>query len=50
MSAAAAAAVRAARLRTFHASLEHGAELVKGPYVAESFEVRVEEDYIVIEV
>ena len=38
------------RLRTFHASLEHGSELVKGPYMAESFEVRVEEDYIVIEV
>ena len=37
------------RLRTFHAAVEHGADLVKGPYVAESFEVRVEEDYIVLE-
>ncbi len=37
------------RLRTFNASVEHGAELVKGPYVAESFEVKVEEDYIVLD-
>ena len=38
------------RLRTFNASVAPGADLVKGPYVAESFEVRVEEDYVVIEV
>ena len=38
------------RLRTFNASVEPGGELVKGPYLAESFEVRVEEEYVVIEV
>ena len=37
------------RLRNFHACVEPGAELVKGPSLAESFEVRVEEDYVVIE-
>jgi 3-phenylpropionate/trans-cinnamate dioxygenase ferredoxin subunit len=41
---------RNTRLRTFHAAVEQGAELVKGPYVAESFEVRVEEDYVVLEI
>ena len=30
-------------------TIELGAELVKGPYVAETFTVSVEEDYLVIE-
>ena len=30
-------------------TVEPGAELVKGPYVAETFPVSVEEDYLVIE-
>jgi 3-phenylpropionate/trans-cinnamate dioxygenase ferredoxin subunit len=30
--------------------VEHGAELVKGPYVAETFPVSVEEDYLVIDI
>ena len=37
------------RARQFAATIESGAELVKGPYVAETFTVSVEEDYLVIE-
>ncbi len=37
------------RARAFKVSVEPGATLVKGPYVAETFAVSVEEDYLVIE-
>ena len=30
-------------------SVEPGAKVVEGPYVAETFAVRVEDDYIVVE-
>jgi len=36
------------RLRAFGAQIEPGAELNKGPYVAETFKVTVEDDYVVI--
>ena len=36
--------------RRFRVAVEPGAELVKGPYVAESFSVEVEADYLVIDV
>ena len=41
-----------ARIRAMHfdVEVEPGAELVKGPYVAETFPVTVEEQYVVIEV
>jgi 3-phenylpropionate/trans-cinnamate dioxygenase ferredoxin subunit len=38
------------RARTYKATVETGSELVKGPYRAETFPVRVEENYIVVEV
>jgi 3-phenylpropionate/trans-cinnamate dioxygenase ferredoxin subunit len=38
------------RTRAYKTSVEPGAELVKGPYVAETFAVKVEENYIVIEI
>jgi nitrite reductase/ring-hydroxylating ferredoxin subunit len=38
------------RTRTYKATIEPGAELVKGPYVAETFPVRVEKDYVVIDI
>ena len=37
------------RARQFLVKVEAGEALVKGPYVAESFAVSVEEDYLVIE-
>ena len=37
------------RARTFPAGVAPGAELVEGPYVATTLPVRVEEDYVVIE-
>ena len=37
------------RARNFKVEVEPGAELVKGPYVAETFAVTVEEDYLVID-
>jgi nitrite reductase/ring-hydroxylating ferredoxin subunit len=37
------------RARQFSVAVEPGAELAKGPYVAETFPVSVEEDYVVIE-
>ena len=37
------------RARNFKVKVEPGAELVKGPYVAETFPVTVEEDYLVID-
>jgi nitrite reductase/ring-hydroxylating ferredoxin subunit len=37
------------RARQFSVSIAAGAKLVEGPYVAETFPVRVEDDYVVIE-
>jgi 3-phenylpropionate/trans-cinnamate dioxygenase ferredoxin subunit len=37
------------RARSYAVAVEPGEELVKGPYVAETFAVAVEEDYLVIE-
>jgi nitrite reductase/ring-hydroxylating ferredoxin subunit len=37
------------KARNFKVQVEPGAELVKGPYVAETFPVTVEEDYLVID-
>jgi nitrite reductase/ring-hydroxylating ferredoxin subunit len=37
------------RARAYEASVENGSELVKGPYVAETFAVSIDRDYIVIE-
>jgi 3-phenylpropionate/trans-cinnamate dioxygenase ferredoxin subunit len=35
--------------RQFQVTVEPGASLVKGPYVAETFPVAIEEDYLVVE-
>ncbi len=40
---------KSVRARQFQVTVEPGEALVKGPYVAESFPVSVEEDYLVIE-
>jgi nitrite reductase/ring-hydroxylating ferredoxin subunit len=37
------------RARQFSVSVAPGATLVEGPYVAETFPVRVEDDYVVLE-
>jgi 3-phenylpropionate/trans-cinnamate dioxygenase ferredoxin subunit len=37
------------RARQFAVSVAPGAKVVEGPYVAETFPVRVEDDYVVIE-
>lgn len=36
-------------IRHYAVSVEHGAELVEGPYVAETFPVTLENDYVVVE-
>jgi 3-phenylpropionate/trans-cinnamate dioxygenase ferredoxin subunit len=36
-------------VKSFAAAVEPGSRVVEGPYVAETFEVRVEDDYVVIE-
>ena len=41
---------KSTRARQFQVSVESGEALVKGPYVAETFPVAVEEDYLVVEV
>lgn len=38
------------RVRRYSVQVETGDELVKGPYVAETFAVSVEEEYVVVEV
>ncbi len=38
------------RVRTFDARIEPGADVVKGPYVAETYPVTVEDDYVVVEI
>ena len=37
------------RVKTYPVSVEAGGELVKGPYVAETYRVTVEDDYLVVE-
>ena len=37
------------KARRFGVSVEKGAKLVEGPYVAETFRVSVEDDYVVVE-
>jgi nitrite reductase/ring-hydroxylating ferredoxin subunit len=39
---------RRMRLKQYDVAVEHGATLVEGPYVAETFNVSVEDDYVVI--
>ena len=41
---------KSVRARQFQVTVETGASLVKGPYVAETFPISVEQDYLVIEV
>lgn len=41
---------RRMRLMNFNVSVEPGAKLVEGPYVAETFPVTVEDDYVVVDV
>jgi 3-phenylpropionate/trans-cinnamate dioxygenase ferredoxin subunit len=41
---------RTMNARAFEVKVEKGAQLVEGPYVAETFPVLVEDDYLVIEV
>ena len=40
---------RTMNARAFEVKVERGAQLVEGPYVAETFPVLVEDDYLVIE-
>ena len=41
---------RRMRLMKFDVKVEQGASLIEGPYVAETFKVEIEDDYIVVEV
>jgi 3-phenylpropionate/trans-cinnamate dioxygenase ferredoxin subunit len=38
------------RTKTFEVVMKDGREVVEGPYVAETFPVSVEEQYVVVEV
>jgi nitrite reductase/ring-hydroxylating ferredoxin subunit len=38
------------RTRRYDVKVEHGADVVEGPYVAETFKVAIENDYLVIEI
>ncbi len=40
---------RRTKVRPFPAGVAAGAEIVEGPYVAETFPVRVEDSYVVVE-
>jgi nitrite reductase/ring-hydroxylating ferredoxin subunit len=40
---------RSVRARQFQVTVEPGSQLLKGPYMAETFQVSVEEHYLVIE-
>ena len=40
---------KSTKVRAFRVKVETGEDLVKGPYVAETFSVAVEEDYLIIE-
>ena len=48
--AARGATPSALRARNYAVSVEPGARVVEGPYVAETFPVTVENDYVVVEV
>jgi 3-phenylpropionate/trans-cinnamate dioxygenase ferredoxin subunit len=37
------------RTKSYPVAAEHGSNLVEGPYVAETIPVRIEEDYVVVE-
>ena len=37
------------KVRQFKVEIEPGATLVKGPFVAETFQVAIEEEYLVVE-
>ena len=41
---------KSTRARQFQVTVEPGEKLVKGPYVAETFPVSVQEEYVVVEV
>lgn len=41
---------RKMRLKQYDVAVEQGATLVEGPYVAETFKVSVEDDYVVVDV
>jgi 3-phenylpropionate/trans-cinnamate dioxygenase ferredoxin subunit len=36
------------KIRKYDVAVQHGDELVKGPFVAESYDVKVEDDYVVL--
>ena len=36
------------KIRKYDVAVQRGDELVKGPFVAESYEVHVEDDYVVL--
>jgi 3-phenylpropionate/trans-cinnamate dioxygenase ferredoxin subunit len=38
------------KVRAYPVTVEHGETVAKGPFVAETFQVAVEQDYIVVEV
>lgn len=37
------------RVRRFDANIASGSDVIKGPYVADTFTVRVEDDYVIVE-
>ena len=37
------------RVKSYEVAVQHGADLAEGPYVAETFPVTIEDDYVVIE-
>jgi len=37
------------RTKSYHVAIEPGNKLVEGPYMAEAFQVTVEDDYVVVE-
>jgi hypothetical protein len=37
------------KVRSYPVAVERGAELQKGPYVAETFQVHVEDSYVIVE-
>ena len=41
---------RKVRVKNYPVSVEPGAQLVEGPYTAETFPVRIEDSYVVVEV
>jgi hypothetical protein len=41
--------VKRVRVRSYPVAIESGEELQKGPYVAETFPVHVEDSYVIIE-